>query len=157
MFSETLRAFDLKPTDVWMILIGMALFWGYYKLSSAVLFSPLLRLFERRESATVGAQAGADEMLAEAAKMREVYEETIAQARQKAVAERLEQLSFASKDASDVVAGAEAVAKEKTLAERASLSKQEEELRAKLLADSDTLAEQLASRILEGGSSAQRV
>ena len=150
--TEILATFDLEPTDFYMILIGIVAFTVYWKVSESVLFGPLLKLFEEREAATVGAQEGATETLEEADKLESVYEESIAEARREAVSERAKVLSESGKKASVIVMEAETAAKEKIEKGREELAALESELRGKLNNDVESLADELATRVLSGSS-----
>ena len=152
MFVEILQTFDLELKDAQMILVGIALFWIYYKVTSTLLFTPLLRLVEAREAATEGAQEGASRLEAEAARVEQEYEESLLEGRQAAVTAKLAALAKVSKEASTIVADAEAAGNRLLESERESLTQLEERLRSELESDVESLAEGLVGKLLSGGT-----
>ena len=91
------------------------------------------------------------EVLEEGARLESVYEESINEARREAVTERLLVLAEANKKASELISEAEAVSKRAIAKGREELGELEGALRSKLEGDVDTLAQELAQKIIGGG------
>jgi len=150
VIENILETFDLTLDDGKMILVGIAVFWAYYKVASATLFTPLLRLIEARESVTEGAKQGASQLEEDALRIEQEYEDGLLHARQTAVASKLGKLAAVSKESSSIVAEAEASAKQLVVRERQELSALEDRLRSELEADVEPLAESLVGKLLSG-------
>ncbi len=145
--AEILALFDLSVLDFQMILVCAVIFYIYTVIASKTLFGPLLKLYEAREQATVGAESSASESLLEAENLEKEYEAQITEARIQAMQEKLEILSIASKDANETLGKAEDAARDEIVSARAKLEESREKLRSELFQDADAMAQELAKEL----------
>ncbi|MCB0333672.1 MAG: hypothetical protein KDD55_09255 [Bdellovibrionales bacterium] len=145
--AEILALFDLSVLDFQMILVCAVVFYLYTVIASKTLFGPLMKLYEAREQATIGAESSASETIREAESLEQEYGAQLTEARIQAMQEKLEILSIATKDASGILGTAENTARDEILSARQSLEASREKLRAELFQDADAMAQELAGEL----------
>jgi F-type H+-transporting ATPase subunit b len=141
------ESLNLFPDPV-KVAIHVVVFLALVYPTSRFLLGPLVRTFEERERLTTGALSQMDELLGEAAQLRQTLEARLEEARERAQAQRLAVLQEAEEEErQELVAAREDAAR--TL-EQARLSIQEEveTARQTLRTDAESLARELASKVM---------
>jgi F-type H+-transporting ATPase subunit b len=135
---------DIDLTVVLQFALFLVLFWAANKL----LFQPYLALRDRRKAGIEGARAEAERMTATADAKLADYEKQLAAARNRANEEGRKVRAEASTHEKDVTEKARSEA-QKAIDEATAKMKQETEAaRLQLLPQANTLAKQIASRLL---------
>ena len=132
----------------WTVLVQFGLFLLLFVVANALLFQPYLRLRERRKQGIYGARAEAERMTAQADAKLADYEKQLAAARSRANEEGRKVRSEAAAHEKDVTDKARAEA-QKAIDEASARMRQETEAaRLQLLPQANTLARQIASKLL---------
>lgn len=132
----------------WTVLVQFGLFLLLFVVANALLFQPYLRLRERRKQGIDGARAEAERMTAQADAKLADYEKQLAAARSRANEEGRKVRGEAAAHEKDVTDKARAEA-QKAIDEAAARMRQETEAaRLQLLPQANTLARQIASKLL---------
>ena len=130
------------------VFVQFGLFLVLLFVSNKLLFQPYLQLRERRKAGIEGARAEADRMTASADAKKADYDKQLAAARNRANEEGRKVRAEASAHEKDVTEKARAEA-QKSIDEAAAKMRQETEAaRLQLLPQANTLARQIASKLL---------
>src|SRR6476619_7876930 len=130
------------------VLVQFGLFLLLFLVANKLLFQPYLALRERRKAGIDGARAEADRMTAQADAKLADYEKQLAAARNRANEEGRKVRAEASAHEKDVTDKARGEA-QKAIDEAAARMRQETEAaRLQLLPQANTLARQIASKLL---------
>lgn len=139
-----------------MILIWALLFLILQRLLNAAFFKPYMLLIEKRESATSGAIARAQECRRKTEELAAQYEDKITAIKVKAIQSRLETMGRAKRDADLIVEKAEKAAQELVASSRAALSAKLAELRNEVPTHAAALADILVRKLETGEGSVSR-
>lgn len=132
----------------WTAAIQFVLFLALYFVANRLLFQPYLDLRERRKAKTDGAREEAARMTAEADAKLADYEKQLAVARGRAADEGRKIRSEAAAHEREVTDKARAAAQSAIDAAQSKMRSETEAARGQLLGQADTLARQMASRLL---------
>jgi F-type H+-transporting ATPase subunit b len=130
------------------VFIQFALFLVMYVVANKMLFQPYLALRERRRSGIEGARAEAERMTAEADAKLADYEKQLSVARTKGNEEGRKLRGDAVAHERDVTEKARTTAQKAIDEATAKMRTQTEAARAELLPAANTLAQQMASKLL---------
>jgi F-type H+-transporting ATPase subunit b len=130
------------------VFIQFALFLVMYVVANKMLFQPYLALRERRRSGIEGARAEAERMTAEADAKLADYEKQLAVARTKGNEEGRKLRADAIAHERDVTEKARTAAQTAIDEASAKMRTQTQAARAELLPAANTLAQQMASKLL---------
>jgi F-type H+-transporting ATPase subunit b len=130
------------------VVVQFGLFLLLFFVANAFLFQPYLRLRERRKQGIEGARAEAERMSAEAEAKLADYEKQLAGARSRANEEGRKVRAEASAHEKDVTDKARAAAQESIDQAAAKMRQETEAARLQLLPQANTLAKQIASKLL---------
>lgn len=125
-----------------------AIFCVLFVTLSKVYFVPFLRLFEARHKRVIEDRESAEKLLATANQKLEEYQQRLTSERQAARQEYEALLAEARKDESTILASARNEAKKITQEALDSANKQRLELRSKLEADIEGLAQSISEKLL---------
>lgn len=136
---------DLDAT----FFVSLALFFGVFFMLRAMVFKPMLALFDAREQAIDGAKADADRLMKEAGTAGQHFEEELRKVRLQAQKERDAMRSDALRREREIL-DAVRVETEKSVADAdAKLASDAETLRRDLRARVPGLAKEMASKLLQ--------
>jgi F0F1-type ATP synthase membrane subunit b/b' len=79
--AELLKTFDLTTQDATMILVWAGFFLVFWQILSTLCWTPLLKLVEAREAATVGASQRVEHLVREREELERTFENEILKAR----------------------------------------------------------------------------
>ncbi|HUS28054.1 MAG TPA: ATP synthase F0 subunit B [Kofleriaceae bacterium] len=130
------------------VLVQFGLFLVLFFVSNKLLFQPYLQLRERRKAGIDGARAEADRMTASADAKLADYEKQLAAARSRANEEGRKVRAEASAHEKDVTEKARGEAQKAIDEATAKMRQQTEAARLQLLPQANTLARQIASKLL---------
>jgi F-type H+-transporting ATPase subunit b len=130
------------------VFVQFGLFLLLYFVGKKVLFQPYLRLRERRKEGIDGARAEAERMTAQADAKLVDYEKQLAAARSRANEEGRKVRAEASAHEKDVTDKARAEAQKAIDDATAKMRQETEAARLQLLPQANTLARQIASKLL---------
>ncbi len=116
--------------------------------ANALIFKPLLAVFDERERKIEGAQARAKHVGEEAERVLGQYEHAVHEARKEAEGDRREALDTARKEQSRVTAEARGFAEQEVARAREGLAQSLEAARADLRSQAEDLAREAATRVL---------
>lgn len=144
------RAGDAHPLmDIdWTIFLQFGVFVALFVVAKAFLFTPYLKLRERREQGIDGARAEAHRMSAEADAKLADYESKLKAARAKAAEEQRSIRAAAAAHEQEVTEQARNTTQAAWNEAQANVGRDVTAARADLLARADALAKQMASRLL---------
>lgn len=147
--AAVLSTFALSVTDFYMIIACALAFVVFWKLSAITLFKPYLKLFELRESATLGAESGSKEQVSKAAKLNLQYDEELGAARLSALKLKASKTGAATKTAAGIVSKAEDEARSFIARERKGIQSSIESMKAEVFKDTEALADDVARLLKE--------
>jgi len=130
------------------VFVQFGLFLLLFYVSNKLLFQPYLKLRERRKAGIEGARAEADQMTASADAKLADYEKQLAGARNRANEEGRKVRAEASAHEKDVTEKARAEAQKAIDEATAKMRQETEAARLQLLPQANTLARQIASKLL---------
>jgi len=130
------------------VLVQFGLFLVLFYVSNKLLFQPYLKLRERRKAGIDGARAEADQMTASADAKLADYEKQLAGARNRANEEGRKVRAEAAAHEKDVTEKARAEAQKAIDEATAKMRQETEAARLQLLPQANTLARQIASKLL---------
>jgi F-type H+-transporting ATPase subunit b len=130
------------------VFVQFGLFLLLLLVSNKLLFQPYLRLRERRKDGIDGARAEAERMTAQADAKLADYEKQLAAARSRANEEGRKVRSEAAANEKDVTDRARAQAQKAIDEATAKMRQETEAARLQLLPQANTLARQIASKLL---------
>jgi F-type H+-transporting ATPase subunit b len=130
------------------VFVQFGLFLLLYVVANQLLFKPYLRLRERRKEGIDGARAEAERMTAQADAKLADYEKQLAAARSRANEEGRKVRTEASAHEKDVTDKARAAAQKSIDEATAKMRQETEAARLQLLPQANTLAKQIASKLL---------
>lgn len=148
MYETFLQTFSLTHQDAAMIPVGIALFLLFLAISSRLVFSPLTKLVEERESSSFGVTDRAQTVFDEAAKLTESVERAISQALLSGMKQKVEQLSLTAREAESTILDAARQADAIVEKGRHDQNDYAKRLRESAEASVATLAEEAARKIL---------
>jgi F0F1-type ATP synthase membrane subunit b/b' len=79
--AELLKTFDLTTQDATMILVWAGFFLVFWQILSTLCWTPLLKLVEAREAATVGASQRVEHLVREREELERTFDNEILKAR----------------------------------------------------------------------------
>jgi F-type H+-transporting ATPase subunit b len=132
----------------WTVLVQFGLFLLLFVVANALLFQPYLRLRERRKEGIDGARAEAERMTAQADAKLADYEKQLAAARSRANEEGRKVRGEAAAHEKDVTDKARTDAQKAIDEATARMRQETEAARLQLLPQANTLARQIASKLL---------
>jgi F-type H+-transporting ATPase subunit b len=132
----------------WTVLVQFGLFLLLFAVSNKLLFQPYLRLRERRKQGIDGARAEAERMTAQADAKWADYEKQLAAARSRANEEGRKVRGEAALHEKDVTDKARGEAQKAIDEATAKMRQETEAARLQLLPQANTLARQIASKLL---------
>jgi len=132
----------------WTVLVQFGLFLLLFVVANALLFQPYLRLRERRKEGIDGARAEAERMTAQADAKLADYEKQLAAARSRANEEGRKVRGEAAAHEKDVTDKARTEAQKAIDEATARMRQETEAARLQLLPQANTLARQIASKLL---------
>jgi len=130
------------------VVVQFGIFLLLFFVANAFLFQPYLRLRERRRQGIEGARAEAERMSAEAEAKLADYEKQLASARSRANDEGRKVRAEAAAHEKDVTDKARAAAQQSIDQAAAKMRQETEAARLQLLPQANTLAKQIASKLL---------
>ncbi|HTL35416.1 MAG TPA: ATP synthase F0 subunit B [Kofleriaceae bacterium] len=130
------------------VLVQFGLFLVLFYVSNKLLFQPYLKLRERRKAGIDGARAEAEQMTASADAKLADYEKQLAAARNRANEEGRKVRAEAAAHEKDVTEKARAEAQKAIDEATAKMRQETEAARLQLLPQANTLARQIASKLL---------
>jgi len=130
------------------VIVQFGLFLVVFLVARTFLFKPYLALRERRNAATKGAREEADRMSAQAEAKLADYEKQLAAARSRANEEGRKVRAEAMAHEKDVTDRARAASQKATEEATAKMKAETEAARLQLLPQANTLARQIASKLL---------
>jgi F0F1-type ATP synthase membrane subunit b/b' len=147
--SSILATFDLTSTDLWMIVGCTVAFTVFIDRLGKILISPLVRLHEARELATVGASVEAATLESAAITLQKEIEQKVLDARAKAFSESESAIVTAKKEASVLISGAEADAARSVAAARQAVHQELTAARQKAISSISQLAQAALTKVAE--------
>lgn len=126
----------------------VALFIVFILPANALIFRPLLAVFDERERKIEGAQARAKHVGEEANRVLGQYEYAVREARKEAEGDRREALDVARKEQSRVTSEARGFAEQEVTRAREGLAQSLESARADLRSQAEDLAREAAASVL---------
>jgi F-type H+-transporting ATPase subunit b len=132
----------------WTVAVQFGLFLLLFAISNKLLFQPYLRLRERRKQGIDGARAEAERMTAQADAKLADYEKQLGAARSRANEEGRKVRAEASQHEKDVTDKARGEAQKAIDEATAKMRQETEAARLQLLPQANTLARQIASKLL---------
>jgi F-type H+-transporting ATPase subunit b len=129
-------------------IVVLVLFIGLTLILKPLLFDPMLKLFEEREKRIDGAKAQARKIDEKSATALAKYEAEMAKARAAAGAERDKIRGLAQKREQEILAEVRAATAKVLEDGRSAAQAEAERARAVLRSDAQTMAQELASRVL---------
>src|SRR5689334_15815051 len=130
------------------VIVQFVLFLVLFAIANRFLFQPYLRLRERRTAGIEGARAEAERMTAQADAKLADYEKQLAQARGRANEEGRKVRTEAAAHEKQVTDAARAEAQKAIDAAGAKMRAETEAARGQLLPQADSIAHQIASKLL---------
>lgn len=143
-----LKTLDITQADVVMIgcaAVGFCLLWV---LMDKWFFTPYVKLFEKREKLTVGAEEDFKHKEIEIAEMLEQYEVKTIQARGIAAREKAEIINKAKVEANAKIEAAKKVAQDATAIAKQNLAARRAELQNDARKEAESLAQQMIGKVL---------
>lgn len=128
------------PTLILLALLHLYLNWAFY--------GPMDRLLERRREATEGARRAAEESFRRAAEKAAAYEEALRQARAELFSEQEQRRARLQQEQAEVLARTRRAMEALVRDARAQVAQEASAARRALEAESDALAEQIATSLL---------
>jgi F-type H+-transporting ATPase subunit b len=145
--ASAAEGLNLFP-DPLKVAINVVVFLLLIYPTSRFLLRPLTRTLEEREKRTAGALTRMDSLLGEAAELRETLDARLEQARQQAQMQRAAVLQQAEEEERRELTEAREAAGRRLEEARSAISAEVEAARESLRAEADTLARELASKVL---------
>ena len=143
------RAGGAVSVDIdFTFLAQVVLFFLLFFLLKPILFDPMLRLFEERERRIDGAKTEAREMFSAADAKIALYEEQLTQVKRQAGEERDKLRAEGQRREQAILAKVRAETNARLEEGKAKIAKEGDALRAELAVTSQTLAREIASRVL---------
>ncbi len=142
--SDELVLIPHVPTLITLLLLFVALIFPL----NALIFRPVFRVLDEREARIKGARERAERLAETANAVIARYREAIRDVRAEAGRDRRLQLDAARTDHQQVTAAARAEAEQEIEASRAELARKVEEARTELRASGQSIARDMASRVL---------
>lgn len=150
--EEILKIFDLKPRDGQMIVIGIFVFFVFWRIVEKLIFNPFLTLFEEREALTSGAHESSKQLLDEARAISTRCDEDLHRARVSAIAEKLQVLTAAKVQATKISEEAENEVQEMVRKARWEREQNLSQTKQKVMSDADALAQQVVQKLTSSGA-----
>ena len=142
-----LAFFDLTTTDAQMILIYCAVFVVFWQGMAKYFWGPYLKLLDRREALTAGAESTAQAQVQEATNLRSEFEQKISGARVEAMQEKLGRVAEASKQSSEIVSAAEQKASEEIASAREELKQTLNSVKEQAFAQTDSMVNDVVDQL----------
>jgi F-type H+-transporting ATPase subunit b len=130
------------------VLIQIVVLLLLWAILNKILFKPFLRLVEEREKRTEGLKAAATALTAEAERLRADYESAIRQANDEGAAAKEALLEEARRTREQLLTESRAQSAERLAAVRDEIKKEMEQGRAQALQEAETIARQMAEKVL---------
>lgn len=115
---------------------------------NALIFKPILRVFDERQEKISGTTARAEKLRKEAEEIIARYERAIREVREESELARREQLAVARNESASELSGARAGAEREIDGARQAITASLDEARASLRGEAEALARQAAERVL---------
>ncbi|NLH47953.1 MAG: ATP synthase F0 subunit B [Myxococcales bacterium] len=133
----------------WTLIAQLVMFLAAMGILSRFLFKPMLAVLARREELTEKPHEDAEKLKVDAVAARQTVEEQLVRTRRDAEKLRLELLGRATNQERDVLAGARSQAAKINEQTRGELDASIAQVRQRLVAEADELAELLTNKLLE--------
>jgi len=133
----------------WTLIAQLVMFLAAMGILSRFLFKPMLAVLARREELTEKPHEDAEKLKVDAVAARQTVEEQLVRTRRDAEKLRLELLGRATNQERDVLAGARSQAAKINEQTRGDLDASIAQVRQRLVAEADELAELLTNKLLE--------
>ncbi len=133
----------------WTLIAQLVMFLSAMGILSRFLFKPMLAVLARREELTEKPHEDAEKLKVDAVAARQTVEEQLVRTRRDAEKLRLELLGRATNQERDVLAGARSQAAKINEQTRGELDASIAQVRQRLVAEADELAELLTNKLLE--------
>lgn len=133
----------------WTLIAQLVMFLSAMGILSRFLFKPMLAVLARREELTEKPHEDAEKLKVDAVAARQTVEEQLVRTRRDAEKLRLELLGRATNQERDVLVGARSQAAKINEQTRGELDASIAQVRQRLVAEADELAELLTNKLLE--------
>jgi F-type H+-transporting ATPase subunit b len=133
-----------------LTLLGvlLAIFVALIFPMNALIFQPILRVFDERQQKIAGTQDRAEKLRAEGDEIITRYERAVQEVREESEQQRRAQLEVARTESASEISGARASADREIENARQAIGSSLEEARGILRSEAETLAKQAAERVL---------